>query len=45
MVYLSPTVAGKTHDKKAADEADLCIRSTAPLIRTRLSVAMSRLGS
>jgi hypothetical protein len=23
VVYLSPTVAGKTHDKKAADEADL----------------------
>jgi hypothetical protein len=23
VVYLSPTVAGKTHDKRAADEADL----------------------
>src|SRR5262245_41877666 len=23
VVYLSPTVAGKTHDKKAVDEADL----------------------
>jgi hypothetical protein len=23
VVYLSPTVAGKTPDKKAADEADL----------------------
>jgi DDE superfamily endonuclease len=23
VIYLSPTVAGKTHDKKAADEADL----------------------
>jgi hypothetical protein len=23
VVYLSPPVAGKTHDKKAADEADL----------------------
>jgi hypothetical protein len=26
VVYLSPTVAGKTHDKKAVDESDLVYR-------------------
>jgi hypothetical protein len=45
VVYLSPTVAGKPHDTKAADEADSCIRSTAPLTRTRVFRAMSQRGS
>jgi Helix-turn-helix of DDE superfamily endonuclease/DDE superfamily endonuclease len=31
VVYLSPTVAGKTHDKKAADAADLVYPVNSPL--------------
>jgi hypothetical protein len=31
VVYLSPTVAGKTHDKKAADEAALAYPLNATL--------------
>src|SRR5262245_44187166 len=46
VVYLSPTVAGKTHDKQAVDEAGpSCIRSTAPSTRTRVFRAMRRPAS
>ncbi len=31
VVYLSPTVAGKTHDKKAADEAEIAYPTNATL--------------
>jgi len=31
VVYLGPTVAGKTHDKKAADEAPICYPTNATL--------------
>jgi len=31
VVYLGPTVAGKTHDKKAADQAQICYPTNATL--------------
>ena len=31
VVYLGPTVAGKTHDKKAADAAQICYPTNATL--------------
>ena len=31
VVYLGPTVAGKKHDKKAADEAPMCYPTNATL--------------
>ena len=33
VVYLSPTVAGKTHDKKAVDEAHLTYPVTSTLAK------------
>ena len=44
VVYLGPTMAGKTHDKKAADAAQIAIPPTRRWARTRVFRAMSRRG-
>ena len=42
VIYLGPTVAGKTHAKKAADEAAIAYPVKAPLIKTPVCKAMNR---
>jgi len=42
VIYLGPTVAGKTHDKKAADAAPIAYPTNATLGRTRVFRAMSQ---
>ena len=42
VVYLGPTVTGKTHDKKAADAAHICYPTNATLGEDRVFRAMSR---
>ena len=44
VVYLSPTGGGQMHDKQRRTRPTSCIRSTAPLIRTRVFRAMKPAG-